>query len=814
MSNEALPDRQDPAPARDVTTPSSGSALAVPGAEAPSQGAESSRAPKPESSDQWGDADGGEEFNPQQSRRDRRARDEGRRNFSASAAGNRRSQDNHGTTTMGDGSPAFGTVNGNVIITARDRAGSHASLIASESILELAKSFVPWPDHGKSSLTLLVQALSARVCVLVGPVGSGRTALALCALHNLLPLDAALARFDSGVPIARLTKDDFSSAEGFVLEASEAVARRGLRAVVEWVDGLLESDPSTRVVLVVDEEPGERLVQVPAAGFVRHRKPKPLTVLTQLLVRRHRLGLQFDGPRARFVVSPEGQFQPPTDDYLLRMLPKETLATIGSATMEQVAVTAAAIAAAVAYGEKPETYLRSSVRQWVRARLLTPQTRNESLSGADEEPGSSVESRNEDLLLFHRCFLLSAGIFNGLPLRTVLDQTSALTRVIRGGTATLAAEDTSQRSVPAPFSQTSPQLLSGIEAMQEEPETDGRISGVTSERRPMWFRNPTVPDVVLEVVWTEHHLASSAVLSWLLETAVVRRDRVAAPLEVRIRAAQAVGRLAVYDFEQIMAVVETWAKSGSISGRRATALAMDLMLQDSTTAPRTWERLQDWARNWGLPRRLAALTVYAYALDIEHVDDALELVNRSRFQKDYGYALVASVVCRIYELNLTDRVNDLLKEWIEEHERSVRTIRRLRGSERLVVQSQLPGHLVLILLFLGDEEASGTRGQLLRQFDTDVQMRRHVLVLWRMAIRDQRVVRFALNLLADWIKDSDQDPLLDRACRSVLRSLQQDRGCREHLKFHERLWRDTWVLDFPHAQELLDQELGPRGSRR
>jgi hypothetical protein len=150
---------------------------------------------------------------------------------------------------------------------------------------------------------------------------------------------------------------------------------------------------------------------------------------------------------------------------------------------------------------------------------------------------------------YERCFLLAVSVLSGQPMVTVTSAALRLAERVDAAKTTPPERD-SQWSA---FDETLGDWLRYAEADD--------AAGDDPARRPVRLRRAALGAAVLEVAWHNHPTLHGPLTSWLHR---LTEDPDEAE-EVRMAAAQAVGKLAMYDFAEIeREFVRAWVESTSV----------------------------------------------------------------------------------------------------------------------------------------------------------------------------------------------------------------------------------------------------------
>jgi hypothetical protein len=269
-----------------------------------------------------------------------------------------------------------------------------------------------------------------------------------------------------------------------------------------------------------------------------------------------------------------------------------------------------------------------------------------------------------------------------------------------------------------------------------------------------------------------------------------------------LRAAQAVGRLAAYDFARVMdTMFKRWITAGTASALRAISWAVELMIDDPRTAQAVWERTRIWS-TMSLPWQRAALVVYGDHLQPQQTTEALELVRRVAARSSNLDYTAVSVLPRAMKVGAGDAVFDLLKEWLNQINRNQQRPPRQLPDD-VVGTTALAVHAARAFVLL----ATGTRKQLVRAANADPVVAEMLASLCRLAITIPAVATRGTTVLSWWLRDSQSDDDLAIACKRLLDALSRDPSTRRRLRYYAARWITGWAGAYPIAEDLVRSTL-------
>ncbi|WP_239381990.1 ATP-binding protein [Frankia sp. CIT1] len=706
---------------------------------------------------------------------------EGNRRLRAEAERGHRSL--HGTIGMGDGSITVGGAVGTININAGRRVGPRAREVGAGTIARLRTVLVEFRAGlgvTTSRQELADQLRHSPVRLLVGPDGSGRTSLALCALADVLPEGAGVALFDPGTDPSRLTATSLRTGYGYVFDVTAAARRDGFDLLVDELTRLARFHRAW-FVLTVDTTAGATVLI--RGDAVRHEMPERADVLKILLHRQY--------------ACREDQ---------IKGLPPSVFSALDGAPLRRVAQIAALVASALRDGSPADAYLDEQVRRHTAYLLADP------LRGI---PPEDLPRSAEAVRLFRRAFLVALAVCNDMPLDLVIRAANRLRDILTDGRPGMR--------VGTSFTEPTAALLEWVEASPIDRDGDDTPAGNAGRVR---FRNPAMAGAVLDLVWDEHHLTQTALRHWLTELALVGAHG-AEPEAVRVRAAQAVGRFATHDFDLIMAeLVEPWIRR-SRSGQRAAAWTVAAMIEYPLIADRAWEQVRRWSGQ-GDRWRTTALLVYATAPGASRTEEALELVRRTAAvplrQNRQPLAFAMEVVYAVASAGGIEQVFDLLDQWVQEieqvRERAIRLRLRLRGSYETQLRLRPPTvfyYAAGCLLYLASDDGpdDGTRWALDGHVGTDPHRREIHDELWRLLLTAPVLAALGWPLLRTWCMEADTRPQRAGATADLLIRLANHGELVKRLRFYADLWWADWRNSggHPAAQNLINDIFGPMGAQ-
>lgn len=720
-----------------------------------------------------------DDYDPQLEQRLHDLRQEGVHLFAG--PGSRGLGANRGTAATGDHSVVAG---GNIYYLGDTGPGRpprfFAVQLSRETLLQLPEYYVAGASDGNDATSLarltesLISDTGGLICIR-GKRGSGRETLAMRALAEVLGVENVGWVARAADP-QRLRPDDLARGRGYVIGLGSVPPYR-LEEAVEHARGLASRALATIVLLLAPE------VNLPGT-VITHLAPDPCDVLRALLVRRDDVDI--------------------SDEDLTAMAPAKALEDLSLFEISTIALEIGeAVRSHRPYEISGRRKLRRTALEKLGAAAVDPPGLVETGGASGETDGkddSEVANANAECVqLFRRAFLVSAAIFHGLPLASVTVATNSLAQC-------LAADDADLAKAMIPFTQPTGALLTWLEADPEIPTADSPLDPVG--RRTVRLRKPEMADVVLEVVWNEYHLVGEALLGWLHRLATGGVPGMHKEFELQLRAAQAVGRLAVYDYAAVNQRIHDWIE-GSAAGRRAAGLAAQVVLADARTGPAFAREVSSWTQR-AFAWRQVALLVYSRTLDEARLPDALKLLRYVAPQELHAWSFAsAAVVAKILDQpGGMDHVFALLREWNERIESAPpRDIARRRSAT-----AALGLTVARCLLLVGDDVSDNLRAELHRSSGIGDERWKLFVWAWTLALTRSEVFGAGWRLLGQWIVRSDADADFRVICRRLLTALRRHPRIRIKLAFYADVWRAGWKPPRLESERLLADLLVPLGA--
>ncbi|GAA0398036.1 hypothetical protein Acor_34900 [Acrocarpospora corrugata] len=584
--------------------------------------------------------------------------------------------------------------------------------------------------------TLLDATRPGRVQALIGPPGTGRTTVALAALTRF-GTDAQVAILDGADP-RRLRPSDLKPMTGYLLNPGDADWTRGKTQVVFQHLVHLATQTNSTFVVLLDERalltPGQR------TQFAIHVPPPAPHVFERCLA---------FGLRDRGIELAETQARHWAGHVRMR----EELNTVTRPSDAQAL--AALILSRVRHGRAPDEVIAEvcAERPWrlrgQAEKLLAPDQ-------GTNAPGTPWEAAKEaKARLYRLSFLLALAVLDGKPMVTITTAALALADDVE---AVRDGSDAPQSTWSA-FDETLTGWLDYAEA-----ENDHQRDG--TERR-IRMRVPALIPMLLDVAWHNHPTLRTPLTTWLERLTQDRNP------EIRMAAAQAIGKLATYDYSAIEShFFRPWVSSYRIGAHRLAAWALETAAQEPRCTERVRMLLNAWARGT-LAQRSVAVRAYATSLGLRYVGDTL--IGLRRIAPSTRADLRAEVARAMAELSrggLHREIVGELAQWARSENDGVRTV-AVEAMRRLAViaPDREPDQLLLLGML-----AAGDRA-----------VRTQIIDLWRNALADKK--GRAWSALARWVRQVELEPSLVAPVGHLLNRLGSEPWLRERLFFYLKWWR-------------------------
>jgi hypothetical protein len=363
--------------------------------------------------------------------------------------------------------------------------------------------------------------------------------------------------------------------------------------------------------------------------------------------------------------------------------------------------------------------------------------------------------------------------FEGLPLSDVLDAAELLLALLR--------------SAEAPDSSPARRVFGDDLENLLHPEMRPSAEGRTETPRRARLHDPKLAGAMLDVAWNDYDITSTALLIWFDQLVWTGRPA------VRARAAVAVGKLATFDFEKVMAeLIRPWGMSAGGVRRQAAAWALEFAVGDPRFEGRIHARVAEWARGPNSELHDSAARVWGTSLGASDPVAAmkeLRLIAADPTQRPYRS--IGKAVAGIFSAKSAAEVLDLLGEWLAE------------GSPHVV------SHAAWALVFLAREPGASPQDRwplLLRHCPPDEAGHRLPARLWTTALTDAATAFPAWELLRQWIELACEggDGLADAVSALAVETLADPRLTRR-ADWHLRLWhmREPNLALFGRLRDLL-----------
>ena len=216
-----------------------------------------------------------------------------------------------------------------------------------------------------------------------------------------------------------------------------------------------------------------------------------------------------------------------------------------------------------------------------------------------------IDSQLTEAPVWQRAYLVASAVLDGTSVGTVVREASRLADLVEAD-GEIRDGDRCER-----FTGKMRDWSEGCVELGDTAEGTGRTVRVVHQR--------LVPRI-LEEVWQEHVGMRDAMLAWLKQLAVHPEVR------VRVKGAQAVAKLATYDFDVIRReILAPWAGNGGFRPRQAVAWALEAfaLAEGGRFAPRVRGLVREWVRGGNVRLEAAGVAAYGTFLGTEYPGEAL-----------------------------------------------------------------------------------------------------------------------------------------------------------------------------------------------
>ncbi|WP_061295807.1 hypothetical protein [Herbidospora cretacea] len=632
-------------------------------------------------------------------------------------------------TMPGDGARAYSADNIN-IFGAGPEERPQSILLSQDELDRLA------PEHVASCETLVALDTLVPGAVLGtwGPPGSGRKTVALAGLVRFARRQsggANVALLHVGDNPRRLRAGDLTAGTAYLVDAGSAEWTRTRNEAIFLHLVRLAQQTKTAIVVVLSDR--ALLTPEQRARYVHaHVAPSAIEVFERCLV----FGLRHEDPRVAAAAR------------TLAANPRVRAELGPDARPGEGAALAHAFLSRIRAGARPEDILDDVLDE-------QPQRLRERaaglLRGTDPQAGESP-AHHHRRLVYQRSFLLALAVLDRMPLTVV---------------NTVAVRLAEMTAVPAPERLTGDELWSAFDQMSPDwlkyaqAEID---DGWGPWDRRVRFRDAHLGGKILEAAWQDHPLLREPFMV-LLEGLCQNAD-----LDVRMAGAQAVGKLATFDYAEVEArFLRPWIASNRVLSHWSAAWALESAAFEPRFAVRVKRQLLSWATE-SLARRSVAVRAFGTTLGLTFIDDALLGLRRIAASP----ALSRAVVQSLHELFVAGahvQVVTELSSWARSGDErlagvAAETLRWLAPA-RAGAGDELP----LLLTMLAD----GDRPEL-------------VVHLWRNAIAEPLLRGRTWTALLEWVGIADDNPHLIGVVGGLVADLAQDPPVRHALRFYMTWW--------------------------
>jgi hypothetical protein len=322
------------------------------------------------------------------------------------------------------------------------------------------------------------------------------------------------------------------------------------------------------------------------------------------------------------------------------------------------------------------------------------------------------------------------------------------------------------------------------ELLYDHMYADAPVVGDPSESGPRRARliDPDLAPMMLDVAW--HDLAASRgpLQAWL--NVLAGADRV----QLRIRAAQAAGVLATYDFEAVYgALIGRWAR-GRVVYRQSAVFALDVAVADPRLVARVRRQVRSWQESPNAFLKDTAARAYGLRIGIDTPEDAItELHNLAQRGELNASDSIAAAMATLYSSGADSAVLDALPEW---------TFTKNDNLRRHAVR------LLLVLARVAGPKPREPWTPVISHLGQDEARQAAVVELWRYALVGSQTASRAWEPLRRWMVSADADPGQADLVVSLATRILTVRGTeRERFEFGLRagFHLNTWSRRYPDS---------------
>jgi hypothetical protein len=365
-----------------------------------------------------------------------------------------------------------------------------------------------------------------------------------------------------------------------------------------------------------------------------------------------------------------------------------------------------------------------------------------------------------------QAYVIATAALDHMPVSDVADQARELAVLLD------KAEGGSKRR--RLFAETLTHWMGHAEVAAAVPEGGGRDPGVEVVRLP----SRRLARTIVEIAWSDYDAAREPVRTWLVGICGEHQDP-----RVRVRAAQALGYIAIRDYAYIKNnVLNPWSESKRAIEHQAAAWLLEAAVvadgTDGSMKRRVEKLLEDWSRRRQWQKRAIAVRTYGTRIGVGIPEAARAGIRFSAADPDFGL-LPELALTELYaggQQRLTMRELDA---W---------------SNASPVIRERVGGALVMISLVRQDDQPEYydllwrmAHRPASAGVDLDTLGR-----LWKLACVQEGSSGAAWKMLGLWAKSSRRDPAQRDAFKRLADIFEEamDRGHRKRVSVHRRQWDD------------------------